>query len=372
MDFKTEEEKIALFTRCIAGKSSSSEYKEVYDLLQQNKEDKELYNTLYSTWLASGLNRDIENGTEERVWAKIVDNKDYAKSKYRFLKTAGKIAAIALILVSFGLNIAKLFKANDASQRLMVVEAPKGAKSMVTLLDGTRVILNSGSKIEYSDNYNKNTRDVFLSGEAYFEVAKNKSLPFKVHAGNLIIKALGTVFNVKAYPEEKRIETTLVEGLVSIENLKESDHGTPVYLKPNQQAVYFKTKAEIEVGSAEKTQLAMDSVTKIEPKAPGTILNQTVVADFYTSWKDKQLVFSGESFGDFTLRLERLYDTKIVIADPEISQYKISGSIEQENLEMVLKALQLIVPIEYKFGNKQVTIYANRKLKNSFDKSLTK
>lgn len=372
MDFKTEEEKIMLFSRCIAGKAISSEYNKVYDLLQQNKEDKELYNTLYSTWLATGLDRDIENGTEERVWSNIVENKDYANNKYRHLKTAGKVAAIALVLVSFGLNISKLFRTDEVTEKLMAVEAPKGAKSMVTLLDGTRVILNSGSKIEYSDNYNKNTRDVFLSGEAYFEVAKNKSLPFKVHAGNLIIKALGTVFNVKAYPEEKRIETTLVEGLVSIENVKESDSHTPVYLKPNQQAVYFKTKAEIEIGSAEKVRMAADSVTKIEPKTPGTILNQTVVADFYTSWKDKQLVFSGESFGDFTLRLERLYDTKIVIADPEISQYKISGSIEQENLEMVLKALQLIVPIDYKFGNKQVTIYANRKLKKSFDEALTK
>lgn len=371
MDFITEDQKIELFTRCIAGKSSSSEYKDVYEIIQQNPDDKALFDTLYSTWLATGLDQPVSTDTENDVWDRINRNKGMFGNKLRTLKTLGKVAAVALILVSLGLNFGWLFKAGKPSGELMTIEAPKGAKSLVTLLDGTTVILNSGSKIQYSADYNKTTRDIFLSGEAYFTVAKNKSLPFKVHTGKLIIKAIGTVFNVKAYPDEKSIETTLVEGLISIENTNANADSKLIYLKPNQHAVYFKTRDEMEVVNRE--QMSIDSsMQKIEPIAPGNlVLTPNPSIDVYTSWKDKQLVFKGERFGDFTLRLERLYDTEIKIADPEISQYKITGSIEQENLEMVMKALQLIVPIDYTFENNTVTIYANKKLKSRFDQTLT-
>lgn len=375
MEFKTEEQKIELFTQCITGKLNSSEYKEVYDFIHQNPKDKDLYDALYLTWLSTGLNRPIDKEIEYNVWETISENRNIFKNKYRILKISAKVAAAVLILISVGLNVGEFFRKGEKPGKLMIVEAPKGAKSIVTLADGTQVILNSGSTIKYSDSYNKTARDIFLSGEAYFEVAKNKALPFKVHAGNIIIRALGTVFNVKAYPEEKKIETTLVEGLVSVENIQAAANDKLVYLKPNQQAVYYKTKAEIKIDSSTQlSELASDPVNpKIEPKMPGKIvLNQAVAANIFTSWKDKRLVFKGERFGDFALRLERLYDTRIVVADPEITKYKITGSIEQENLEMVLKALQLIVPIDYKFSNKLVTIYANKKLKNTFDQSLTK
>ena len=113
------------------------------------------------------------------------------------------------------------------------IKVPLGAISEIILPDSSQVMLNAGSTIRFRSDYNSNNRDIQLQGEGYFKVAKNENLPLIVNTGNLKIKAVGTEFNVKAYPDEGIIETTLVSGIVEIS--KEGQDNVQFDLKPNQR-----------------------------------------------------------------------------------------------------------------------------------------
>src|SRR5437773_11061947 len=119
------------------------------------------------------------------------------------------------------------------------IEAKKGARSYMLLPDGTKVWLNSDSKLEYKDNFNDSIREVTLSGEAYFDVVKDAAHPFIVHTSDIDIRVLGTAFNVKSYPKESSIETTLIHGLIEVTNKKLP--GSPkVILNPHEKLVFRK------------------------------------------------------------------------------------------------------------------------------------
>jgi ferric-dicitrate binding protein FerR (iron transport regulator) len=374
MDFDINEHIQEILVKCLCGKADDRDYKEAYEWIQLKEENKAYFDSLYSAWLASQMTRKNDYEAEQRVWNAInlKRNNSTPIIKGEWVKQILKIAAI--IIVAFSLGVLFHSRMNKGNIKLYTVEAPKGTKSRVVLADGTHVWLNAGSKFQYYTNYNENDRDVFLTGEAYFEVAKNKSKPFRVHAGGIVVKALGTVFNVKAYPEEKVVETTLVEGLVSIEKGGTNKNTTPVLLKPKQHAVYYKTSSEIVMAdSASKNSTVVKSEQKLSSVKYGDIiLNSKIEPEIYTSWKDKRWVFQNETFGAFAIKLERLYNIPIVIEDPSIKEYKLTGSIEEENIEMVLKALQLIVPMEYSFHDKQLFIKADKELKNKFDQIIKK
>ncbi|MBA7551387.1 hypothetical protein ES705_43927 [subsurface metagenome] len=119
-------------------------------------------------------------------------------------------------------------------------------------------MMNAGSILKYSNNFNTDNRNLVLEGEAYFKVAKNIDLPFIVDTGNISIRAVGTEFNVKAYLDEGIIETTLIEGSVEIiEKGKENNGKTLLNLKPNQKAFYIK----------ESNLLTLNSIKEIDPLA---------------------------------------------------------------------------------------------------------
>jgi transmembrane sensor len=380
MEYKVNEHMQEILIKCICSKADESDYKEAYDWIHLNDENKIYFDSLYSSWFAAGLTQNIDPIIEKRIWEGLdpqkqkVFNSSYKSSKKPWTNSLLKIAAMMAIAFSLGIFSHAYLGRNIKSSELYTVEAPKGAKSRITMADGTHVWLNAGSKIQYSAYYNQRVRDIYLTGEAYFEVAKNKSKPFRVHAGGIVVNALGTIFNVKAYPEEKVVETTLVEGLVSIEKTGSNIDKAPFLLKPTQHAVYFKTQAEIKITDAisDVPEVAYNN-HQLLPIQPGKIvLTPKVETEVYTSWKDKRWVFHSETFGDFSLKLERIYDIHILIEDPQLKEYKLTGSIEEENIEMVIKALQLIIPIDYRFEHKQLIISIDNKLKYKFDQLLKK
>ena len=121
------------------------------------------------------------------------------------------------------------------------------------LPDGTRVWLNSCTTLEYAENYGHSNRSIYLDGEAYFEVAKNKDLPFVVKANGIDVKAIGTAFNVSAYMEDSQLTTTLFNGKVAVQPTLTKQE---VLLEPNQVAVYDKSRNKIEVVPYDKKQFA--------------------------------------------------------------------------------------------------------------------
>ena len=125
------------------------------------------------------------------------------------------------------------------------ITAPIGSRTMVQLSDGSKVYLNYGSKLKYPQNFSGNTREVILLGEGYFDVTHNLEKPFIVHTEKLKIKALGTIFNVQAYPEDGSISTTLVDGKVAIEQYEANGYIKTIGTMAPGQHVTYNVKTEV-------------------------------------------------------------------------------------------------------------------------------
>ena len=125
---------------------------------------------------------------------------------------------------------------------------------MIKMPDSSQIWLNAGTTIIYSQDYGQQTRTLNLNGEAYFKVAKDSLHPFIVNTQGIIVQALGTRFNVKAYPEEKTISTTLEEGKIDVRILSMADKNERVLLKPKDKLIYHKETKETEkyIESAEE------------------------------------------------------------------------------------------------------------------------
>jgi ferric-dicitrate binding protein FerR (iron transport regulator) len=172
----------------------------------------------------------------------------------RVRKLIMRIAAGFLLPITVGVLTYFLmnnFKRTD-NQGMNEISVPLGSKTTLVLGDGTKIWLNSGSKLKYPQKFQGNFREVTLTGEAFFDVAKDAYKPFIVKTSALNIKVLGTTFNVKSYPEEGTIETTLVKGAVTITQNNLSQQKEAIYLKPNQRATYIKEEGKLVLADVEK------------------------------------------------------------------------------------------------------------------------
>jgi ferric-dicitrate binding protein FerR (iron transport regulator) len=264
----------------------------------------------------------------------------------------------AVLVLSFGLawlyfsvrhtqNLSHDIKKNE-------IIVPNGSKSFLTLEDGSKIWLNSGSRLAYTDFANTTSREVYLEGEAFFDVTGNKRKPFIVHTSHLKLKVLGTKFNVKSYPSEKITETILVSGKVEIEELNaSSENKQQITLRPFQKATYSVTTGKIAVDDKK-------TASYMKPQVPSKIeIIEKINPELYTSWKDDKLIFSNERLESLIVRLERWYNVDITLNDSLLKNYRYTGKFEKENIEQALQALKLATPLEYSIDKNKITIYAS-------------
>lgn len=365
-----------LLIKCVEGSASDEECQAAWEWVKQSEENRRHYETLRDVWLATSTANPVDNQTTEEFWLKIRNkiktNTPKTSEPNQWLRRFIRVAAIILITFSLGTITGKVFFSKRAEvaqdKSLYTIVAPRGAKSFVTLIDGTKVWLNAGSKISYKRSYNQENRDIFLEGEAFFEVAKNKEVPFFVHSSGIVVRAIGTAFNVKAYPEEGIVETTLVEGSISIESTNKSGKKEQTLMQPNQKANFYIVSQKLVVEAGEKAEEQIPET--IKPKIERIEVKKRVDTEIYTSWKDKRWVFEKQKFEDFAVIMERIYDVKIMFRDQELKSYNLSGSLEEENLEQVLKALRFIIPMDFTINHNEVVLSINTKLKNRYMKTL--
>lgn len=267
----------------------------------------------------------------EKLWLR---RKIEVKSRDFGTRLSVRFAQWAAILV-VGLFLGYYFDAfKKASSPIYYTSVtPKGSVSEMLLPDGTHIFLNSGSKISYSVEGANNRREIFLVGEAWFQVAKMKEKPFLVHTSTYDIWVTGTSFNVKAYPEEKDVTTTLEEGHVSVKSSGNLKLAEDIMLKPGEQLIYNAESKNIRV--------------------------QEVNTKWYTSWKDNKLVFVNMSLKDLAVLLERKYGIEIEIVDQGILDYHYDGTIKDETILEILEILKRTLPIQYRIVNQRVVIQKN-------------
>lgn len=370
-----------LILKCIEGSASESEMQQVWAWVELYNENKKYYEHLRDIWISASVTKPLADQQLENKWQNFKSKNNFVAEKQgesaepkTFLLRFIRVAAIAIVIFALGAVMGK-FYLNDSvpvqSKEFYIVEAPRGAKSFVTLADGTKIWLNAGSRISYQRNYNQENRNIFLEGEAYFEVAKNKEIPFYVYSSGIVVKAIGTAFNVKAYPEEGIVETTLVEGSVSIESTGKTGVKGKILMQPNQKASFYKVSKEVVVEEkSEESNEKEIAPIPIKAKIERVELKKEVDTELYTSWKDKRWVFEKQRFEDLAVILERIYDIKVIYKDDELKNYRLSGSLQEENLEQVLQAIQFTIPLDYSINHDEVTIKINHKLKNKYEKLL--
>lgn len=219
-----------------------------------------------------------------------------------------------------------------------------GSKSKVELPDGTMVWLNAGSKLTYDKNYGVELREVTLTGEGYFDVVKNKDKPFIIHTSSINIKVLGTVFNVKAYPQDKHTETSLIRG--SIEVTIKNRPNDKIILSPSEKLVVENDEVfenGKQVGHHGTTAQQTDLNTLVSVNKLKYILADSTVAE--TAWINNRLIFRDETFADLALRMERWYDVQMEIGDPVLQTKRVTGIFQGETIEQALEALKEMIPV---------------------------
>jgi len=217
--------------------------------------------------------------------------------------------------------------AEDAYNQMIV---PHGKRSQIVLSDGTKVWINSGSRLVYLPVFKGKIREVFLEGEAYFEVAKDAHKPFYVRTDAYSIKVYGTKFDVQAYKADNEYNTILIEGKVSLEinhgDLLSKEH----ILLPNHKATLSDDKEDI-------------------------LISEETDIDKYTAWKDGYLIFQNEAFPELLKRVAHYYNIQIAV-NPQTQIRHVSGKLDlKDNPERVLEGLAVISKIRYiKQANKYI------------------
>lgn len=203
------------------------------------------------------------------------------------------------------------------------LETPRGGQYRVTLPDGTKVWLNAASKLIYPTAFIGNERKVQLSGEAYFEVAKNRSKPFRIISNNQTVEVLGTHFNINAYPDDKSTKTTLLEGSVKIYKAGQSK-----LLKPGQVSTVDPTGIEINAADTERN----------------------------IAWKNNEFIFNGETLESIMKIVCRWYDVEVNYAGPP-DQTKYWGVVSRsKNISAVLKMLESTGRINFKIKGRRIIV----------------
>jgi len=292
-----------LLIRLFSGEAEPEEKKEIADWLDLSAENKKLYSDLQEIWLSSGIQNNADDYHLEDAVLKFKNqiSKETLNQKKqidfnRFLK----YAAILILLLSLPLSY-YIGTRNNTDDSITTISCAFGDKSSIILPDSSRVWLNSGSKLTFSSDF-KNGRKVSLEGEAFFSVAKDKNHPFRVKTAEVEVEVLGTKFNLKAYPEEKSVSTTLVEGSVNISSKYQS-----TLMKPDQKLVYDK----------ESKKLVVQELTDTDPE---------------TEWKDGRFVFRNESLAELKPKLERWFDVDIVFGDDMVKDRRFTGVLGRESI----------------------------------------
>lgn len=288
----------------LKGNITPEDIQKMAELLQKDNSCRKKYNEIARTYAiasAPWFERNRQQNFES------LRKKINLSSQYIRLKRASVWSFAATVTLLIGLSISFIYW-NDNPSEVAVppisycqIEVPANAQSKLILPDSTQVYLNRGTTIKYDASFqNQAQREVFLNGEAYFEVTKNIEKPFIVHAADLNIQVLGTKFNVSSYHDEPNIKVSLVEGQVKVSMT--SDKKDEIYLLPNEQAVYDKAKNSLSV--------------------------KIIDASSQVAWTTGRLVFVNETLSHIFKTIEKKYDVQILIQSQKTDTEYFSGNID--------------------------------------------
>ncbi len=359
---------IRLALKYLGGEISETEQKELFEWVFSNTANEQLFYDIKDLWETANYESITKKIHTNQEWDKFIAKaikKETVNNSRKFLtpqavKKFLQIAAIVFFTFGVGFFFQKLI---PAKQEYTTLNVPYGAKTQLELADGSKIWVNSGSKLTYPTNLNEKEVNIYLEGEAYFDIAKDKGRKLNVNTSTISIQVLGTAFNVKSYEDEDIVETTLVRGKISIlGNVGNKTIKEPVLLSPNQQATLVKGTLSIknaEPGNDKSIKQASQKEKEISTIQPSLTIKEKADVSDYTSWKNNKLVFKSERFEDLAVKLERWYNVKVILNDEELKNTLYTGVFENETIEQALKALSLSSTFKYQIDKNEITIEGN-------------
>jgi len=259
-------------------------------------------------------------------------------------------AAAIVILATVGIYLYKGTKkpTPQTTPTYHEVAAKFGTRSYVDLPDGSRLWLNAGSKVRYSDGFADGTRELTLAGEAFFDVKHDPEHPFLIHAGGVDVKVLGTSLNVRAYPGDSVIETTLIQGRAEIELPGKA--ASPIALRPNEKVTM---RNETLAGHKDNDQRTA-AQPNYERRAVTTDPTYKTVIE--TSWVEDKLVFRKEPFRKVAAQLERWYNIRFHFENDKYLDEELTGYFKDQPIKNVMDGLQLSLGFHYEIAGDSILI----------------
>lgn len=321
-----------LIANYLSGEATQAEKDELNQRMEESPANRRLFEQTQKVWEKSHSYFSASDITSDREKIKDRIIKELSKpaktvNLYTWIYRVAAILALPLMLgIGWYLGAAP----GHIETTMNEVTAPKGQIAKCVLADGTVIWLNAGTTIKYDTSLKmkkSKTREVHLDGEAHFQVSKNTGTPFIVTTERTQIKVLGTVFNLKAYSGENKVEATLEEG--SVEFTLNKNTTKPVILKPGEQIVYHISEGMLTVGKVE------------------TYL--------FTAWKDGKFVFKDADLGTIILELEKLYDVRIHLQNDSLRKLHFRGMFEyDQNIFSALETLERTTKISYRMNGRDI------------------
>lgn len=324
-----------LLLRYLLNRCTPTEMKQLEEWVASDKENADLLFDAERMWQLKDECRFADHQKVEQAYQTFLSNlekkkqlHDGGKKKHLSILSLMKYAAVIVIILLLSSNLYYLFNKGDNAETALIntIEVPKGQRVSLTLSDGTKVWLNSQSKLTYPSGFSKEKREVSLVGEAFFEVAHDKTKPFMVSSYLLKVNVLGTKFNMKTYPDEVA-KVTLSEG--SVEVFTEENRIT---LKPNQQISY-----------------SVES---------GLILTKNIDTNLNKSWTVGELSFVNQPLIEIQKELERRFNVNILLKDTALANEIFTCRFKENiTIEQVMKNLKDTKLIDYKIKDHQIEIF---------------
>lgn len=294
--------------RYLNGEATHEEEAMIDAFIKQGEEQASLFNQWMEEWEASIFSTPAP--AVDQAWQRLQETIDSHTGRTVHMQWWHKAVAAAAIIVIIGCAAIWSFSGSTATQTYLC-SAPAGSKTQVTLPDGSKVWLNGGSSLAYTNQFNDDNRRVELHGEAYFEVQKHQGKPFTVHTQGYDVTVKGTKFNVSAYDDDPISTTTLMEGKVELSDGKQN----------------------LSLAPGDAVQLN---------KATGQ-LQRHATDGFADGWRSGRLMYPDITLEQFVRVLSRQYNVNVHLADSHSANMRISVMLQNnETIDEVVSALTRI------------------------------
>jgi transmembrane sensor len=326
----------------IEGKTTVQEKKLLIEWMNQSAQNREYFSALKDMYILSSLPQQEATGEQMKIADSIIGrNKRTIFARIAYLSIAAAIL-IALCINIFLISVANNGKPDEQLNRQLLSTLPndylhtiytnKGVKGEVALPDGSKIALNSDTKIIFPDKFSGSTREVYISGEAYFNVVTNPDTPMIVSTNrNFVVKVYGTEFNIRSYENEHNAKTTLFKGKIDLLTKGSTGEKLLAVLKPSE---LFELK---------------------DKERPVHVLKADTLKQ--GAWRHGNLLFDLTPMDQVIRDLERWHGAEFTVKDPSIYHLKFSASFKQESLVQILEIIKFCSNVDYMLDENKVTLF---------------